>query len=756
MIEIYREKSSKEQVFDLLAGYQRKKVEREYSTGSSHVVKSSQELLARLSEGAALRNTDKTDGNARSSRSHAIFTVRLSYTRQDSDSRQQRVNGRFLLVDLAGAESASTADVGSFQQRQGSGINTGLSALQTVIMEASETPEAHGGVVKYRLSKLTYILRPALGGEGGRQGCNVIFVGCINPLAGKGSRTRTTLQYISQAAKIKNVVQADVESLESRRDRVLAQQIDVLKSQNRELAAELQATKTAYQTTGTFDGTQSGIAAPTQSRFVDGPSASRIVVLSVEEHTALLRQVQESNDMVAALEVVLKRNVEEHERLERELGSAVKRAEEAQKAAVDGRSSAGAGSTPQATDAAPSPLLPFEVAGCKSTAVSPGLSALAVSPILAAARAMLDTAGSLSFSPEDLARHEPLAVEDICLNEEESNLEPDQFVVLRRLIENRLEDAAQKCADVDDNRQAPSSTSQPCGDDAGQTILTGVGGKEDAELVAALHRRTAEVAALRLAVSAYNECLGTVASELDIVRARELEVTTHLQQAAREKVQYVELAAKFDQALDVSQFDVLDLQTQVQQMQRRQSLTSNNNNNNNGNGGGILGRMVLGRYGSGTSGSTTPRGSITSSSPGQLSPQRQSSNAPSRSGSSRRSSAFQAIGSLFRASVSPAAETSGLVLHEEEKKEEEEEGLMGADSDSDCDEKCGHTVPHTVPPSRLEPVGSEVIVLGPTPPAQMKLHVGRLDAFPIENLTLGSFLTLKSPFSILCSLISLM
>lgn len=104
----------------------------------------------------ATGNTDRTDGNARSSRSHAIFTVRVQHTGIGADGRQQLVRGRLLLVDLAGAENASAAEAGSVAQKQGAGINVGLGTLQQVIADVAKT----GKSAKYRDSNLTYLLKP--------------------------------------------------------------------------------------------------------------------------------------------------------------------------------------------------------------------------------------------------------------------------------------------------------------------------------------------------------------------------------------------------------------------------------------------------------------------------------------------------------------------------------------------------------------------------------------------------------------------
>ena len=40
--------------------------------------------MDKLAQGARNRNTDRTDGNARSSRSHAIITVRVRHTASET------------------------------------------------------------------------------------------------------------------------------------------------------------------------------------------------------------------------------------------------------------------------------------------------------------------------------------------------------------------------------------------------------------------------------------------------------------------------------------------------------------------------------------------------------------------------------------------------------------------------------------------------------------------------------------------------
>ena len=74
MVEVYRENRN-EQLFDLLS-MGRRRVELS-DPGLWHATPDAAALTERLVEGSLLRNTDRTDGNSRSSRSHAIFIIKV-------------------------------------------------------------------------------------------------------------------------------------------------------------------------------------------------------------------------------------------------------------------------------------------------------------------------------------------------------------------------------------------------------------------------------------------------------------------------------------------------------------------------------------------------------------------------------------------------------------------------------------------------------------------------------------------------------
>ena len=64
------------QLFDLLSTG-RRRVEQLSDSGLWHAAPDAAALTERLLEGSLLRNTDRTDGNSRSSRSHAIFLINV-------------------------------------------------------------------------------------------------------------------------------------------------------------------------------------------------------------------------------------------------------------------------------------------------------------------------------------------------------------------------------------------------------------------------------------------------------------------------------------------------------------------------------------------------------------------------------------------------------------------------------------------------------------------------------------------------------
>jgi hypothetical protein len=111
-----------------------------------------------LKKASQNRATGATNLNERSSRSHSVFTLRLT---GNNPSTGERTDGILNLIDLAGSERLSMSGSVGDRLRETQAINKSLSCLGDVIHALVNHKE--GGHIPYRNSKLTYLLRNSLG-----------------------------------------------------------------------------------------------------------------------------------------------------------------------------------------------------------------------------------------------------------------------------------------------------------------------------------------------------------------------------------------------------------------------------------------------------------------------------------------------------------------------------------------------------------------------------------------------------------------
>ncbi|KAG0282935.1 kinesin-like nuclear fusion protein [Linnemannia gamsii] len=153
------------------------------------VLTSPEKVAILLKKAAQNRSVGSTQMNERSSRSHSVFTLRLTGKNSITDESHE---GVLNLIDLAGSERLSQSGATGDRLKETQAINRSLSALGDVIA-AIANPEPNT-FVPYRNSKLTYLLQNSLGGNSK----TLMFVN-VSPLKSNFNETLCSLRF---AAKV--------------------------------------------------------------------------------------------------------------------------------------------------------------------------------------------------------------------------------------------------------------------------------------------------------------------------------------------------------------------------------------------------------------------------------------------------------------------------------------------------------------------------------------------------------------------------
>ncbi|KAL6693430.1 kinesin-like protein [Trichoderma pleuroticola] len=171
------------------------------------------DLLNALAFGSSIRQTDATAINAKSSRSHAVFSLNLVQRKSkfsNSDKRHSMpldamsgqdisvtTDSKLHFVDLAGSERLKNTGAQGERAKEGISINAGLAALGKVISQLSSRNA--GAHVSYRDSKLTRLLQDSLGGN-----AITYMIACVTPPEFHLSETLNTVQYAQRARAIQS------------------------------------------------------------------------------------------------------------------------------------------------------------------------------------------------------------------------------------------------------------------------------------------------------------------------------------------------------------------------------------------------------------------------------------------------------------------------------------------------------------------------------------------------------------------------
>jgi hypothetical protein len=149
------------------------------------------ELLARA---GARRATAATSMNAHSSRSHAVFTLHLRGAHGGGGGRAPTaIMGSLSLVDLAGSERLARSGAEGERKREAAAINKSLSCLADVFTALGKRAPH----VPFRNSRLTWLLSPALRGDGK----TLMLVG-VSPAPGSAGETLCSVRFAAAVSQV--------------------------------------------------------------------------------------------------------------------------------------------------------------------------------------------------------------------------------------------------------------------------------------------------------------------------------------------------------------------------------------------------------------------------------------------------------------------------------------------------------------------------------------------------------------------------
>ncbi|CEF68768.1 Kinesin-73 [Strongyloides ratti] len=163
-------------------------------------VSSFEQINQLIDEGNKSRTVAATNMNAQSSRSHAVFTIRLTQTvKQLEKNFSGEKVAKISLVDLAGSERAQKTGAVGKRLEEGGNINKSLTTLGMVISALAEKSGKKDKFVPYRDSVLTWLLKDNLGGNS-----KTIMIATISPSSDNYDETLSTLRYADRAKSIEN------------------------------------------------------------------------------------------------------------------------------------------------------------------------------------------------------------------------------------------------------------------------------------------------------------------------------------------------------------------------------------------------------------------------------------------------------------------------------------------------------------------------------------------------------------------------
>lgn len=176
------------------------KAGRVYVEAEETIVETLADAMNILKVGQESRHVGETQMNARSSRSHTVFSLLIES--KDDVGMDRTIRASSLnLVDLAGSERLKSTGAQGQRAKEGAHINKSLLVLGNIINRLSKygNDPAKLGHLPYRESKLTRLLRPALGGN-----AKTAVLCAMTPSNMHVDETISTLKFAERAKKIQN------------------------------------------------------------------------------------------------------------------------------------------------------------------------------------------------------------------------------------------------------------------------------------------------------------------------------------------------------------------------------------------------------------------------------------------------------------------------------------------------------------------------------------------------------------------------
>lgn len=222
-----------------------------------------------------------------------------------SDGVLNLTTSKFHFVDLAGSERQKLTRTSGQRLKEAGNIHKSLSVLGSVINSLSEGKNAH---VRYRDSKLTFILKDSIGGNS-----RTTMIANISPSASSFSETLSTLKFAQRAKLIRNRASINHEASGS---------ADNLRREINRLKDELANARNLISTLE--DNERFKIRQASVSKSLSEFEATE----NKEEAETFTRQLLKSNKKELDIEVLLRESMNIMYETERHLQSEIERKEE--------------------------------------------------------------------------------------------------------------------------------------------------------------------------------------------------------------------------------------------------------------------------------------------------------------------------------------------------------------------------------------------------------------------------------------------